>query len=203
MFLQQGLELFPGPMEPDFDVFYRDPQDFGDFLLAELTDIRENDDAAERFGQKFDQAKDALAHLALLNFFLTRGDLGGRWLCGDFFQAQVGVFSLLAEIIPADIVGNSENPRLQTGGVPDVFQVVIDFDKSFLDQVIRHPFVSHRMQDEFPDPPIILIVNLREMHHSIPVSSGTAFRTAFVTGQGAGVPFLARKVSDTALHQHI
>jgi hypothetical protein len=59
------------------------------------------------------------------------------------------------------------------------------------------------MQDEFPDPLVILIVNLREVHFSIPAGSGTAFRSALVAGKGTGIPFLAGKVSDAAFHQHI
>jgi hypothetical protein len=78
---------------------------------------------------------------------------------------------LLAEIIPADIVGNPEYPGLQLGGIPDVVQVMVNSDKSLLDQVIRHPFVPHRMQNEFSDPLVILIVNLRQVHLLIPINS--------------------------------
>jgi hypothetical protein len=171
--------------------------------LIEFVDIRENDDGAQRFRQKFDKTKDAFARLTLLYFFLTRGNYGGRWFWGDFFQAQIGGFSLLTKKIPADVMGNPKDPGLQPGSIPDVFKVIVDFEKSFLDQVIRHPFVSHRMQNEFPDPLVIKIVNLREMHGSNLVSSGTAIRTAIVAGQGANIPFLTRKVSDAVLHQHI
>jgi hypothetical protein len=41
------------------------------------------------------------------------------------------------------------------------------------------------------------------MHRANPVSSGTAFRTAFIAGQRAGVPFLPHKVSNAVFHQHI
>jgi hypothetical protein len=104
--LEQGFQSLPAPVEPDLDVFNADSQDFGDFLLTELADIRKDDDAAERLGQEVDQTEDTFAHLSLFQFFLGRGRLGRRRLPGDFFQGQVGDFPLLAEVILADVVGN-------------------------------------------------------------------------------------------------
>ena len=88
-------------------------------------------------------------------------------------------------------------------GIPEVFQVIVDPDKGLLDQVVGHPVVSHRMQDESSDPLVILVINFGEVHFSTPGKSGTAFRTAFVGGQGAGIPFLAREAPDAVFHQHI
>jgi len=65
----RAFNFFPGPMEPDLDVFHGDPQDLGDFPLAELADIRKNDDTAERFGRWLTRPKTHLGHLALFCSF--------------------------------------------------------------------------------------------------------------------------------------
>jgi hypothetical protein len=96
-------------------------------------------------------------HLVLLQFLLNGSllkvyqPLMNFFLGGRFFQGT--------EMILAEAVSDTEDPRGNFRRIPYAVQLLLDPDKGLLNEVVGDGLVLYRGEDEFPHSVVVLVMN--------------------------------------------